>query len=36
MASEPEVLIVWFRGLGLAITPIGLEAGPLSRCCMQG
>jgi transposase len=31
MASEPEVLIGWFRGLGLAVTRIGLEAGPLSQ-----
>jgi hypothetical protein len=30
-ASEPEVLIEWFRGLGLAVTRIGLEAGPLSQ-----
>src|SRR5260221_8285940 len=31
VASEPEVLIGWFRGLGLAVTRIGLEAGPLSQ-----
>jgi hypothetical protein len=29
-ASEPEVLIARFRGLGLAITRIRLEAGPPS------
>jgi transposase len=31
VASEPEVLIRWFRGLGLATARIGLEAGPLSQ-----
>ena len=31
VASEPEALITWFRGLGLALTRIGLEAGPLSQ-----
>ena len=29
VASEPGVLIGWFRALGLAVTRIGLEAGPL-------
>ena len=29
--SEPEALIAWFRGLGLELTRIGLEAGPLSQ-----
>ncbi len=29
--SEPENLIGWFRELGLALTHIGLEAGPLSQ-----
>src|SRR5271165_1711500 len=29
--SEPENLIGWFRELGLALTRIGLEAGPLSQ-----
>ena len=29
--SEPENLIGWFRELGLTLTPIGLEAGPLSQ-----
>ena len=29
VASEPEVLIGWFSRLGLAVTRIGLEAGPL-------
>src|SRR3954449_8761111 len=31
VASEPEALIAWFGGLGLAVTRIGLEAGPLSQ-----
>jgi transposase len=31
VASEPEALITWFRELGLALTRIGLEAGPLSQ-----
>ena len=29
--SEPENLIGWFRDLGLELTRIGLEAGPLSQ-----
>ena len=29
--SEPENLIGWFRELGLDLTHIGLEAGPLSQ-----
>src|SRR6202049_4085858 len=36
VASEPEVLIEWFRGLGLAMTRIGLEAGPLSQWLYAG
>ena len=31
VASEPDVLIGWFRGLEFAVTRIGLEAGPLSQ-----
>jgi transposase len=31
VASEPEALIAWFRGLGLEVTRVGLEAGPLSQ-----
>jgi transposase len=31
VASEPEALITWFASLGLAMTRIGLEAGPLSQ-----
>ena len=29
--SEPDALIAWFRGLGLQVSRIGLEAGPLSQ-----
>ena len=31
VASEPEALVAWFRGLGLELARIGLEAGPLSQ-----
>jgi transposase len=31
VASEPEALIAWFRGLGLPVARVGLEAGPLSQ-----
>ncbi len=31
VASEPEALIGWFGSLGLNLTRIGLEAGPLSQ-----
>ena len=34
--SETEVLIGWFRDLGLAVTRIGLEAGPLSQWLYAG
>jgi hypothetical protein len=30
VASEPEALIAWFAGHGVAMTRIGLEAGPHS------
>jgi transposase len=36
VASEPEVLIGWFSGLGLAVARIGLEAGPLSQWLYAG
>ena len=39
IASEPEALIAWFRGLGFGLERIGLEAGPmlqwLRRCERQ-
>ena len=31
IASEPEALIAWFRGLGFRLERIGLEAGPMSQ-----
>jgi transposase len=31
VSSEPDALLTWFRGLGLAVARIGLEAGPLSQ-----
>ena len=36
VASEPEVLIGWFRSLGFEVTRIGLEAGPLSQWLYAG
>jgi transposase len=36
VASEPEILIGWFRGLELAVTRLGLEAGPLSQWLYAG
>ena len=36
VASEPEALVAWFRGLGFAVTRIGLEAGPLSQWLHAG
>jgi transposase len=34
--SEPEALIGFFAGLGVAVTRIGLEAGPLSQWLHAG
>jgi len=31
VASEPEALVAWFRGLRLEVARVGLEAGPLSQ-----
>ena len=31
VASEPEAFLAWFADLGLEMTSIGLEAGPLSQ-----
>jgi hypothetical protein len=36
VASEREILIGWFHALGLAVTRIGLEAGPLSQWLYVG
>ena len=36
VVSEPEILIGWFHGLELAMTRIGLEAGPLSQWLYAG
>ena len=34
--SEPEALVACFRGLGIAVARIGLEAGPLSQWLHAG
>jgi len=36
VASEPVALIGWFSALGLSLTRIGLEAGPLSQWLYAG
>jgi transposase len=36
IASEPDALIGWLRGLGMELTRIGLEAGPLSQWLYAG
>src|SRR5271166_6947041 len=36
VASEREILIGWFHSLGLEVTRIGLEAGPLSQWLYAG
>jgi transposase len=36
VASEREILIGWFHALGLAVTRIGLEAGPLLQWLYAG
>ena len=36
VASEPEALAGFFAGLGVAVTRIGLEAGPLSQWLHAG
>ena len=36
VASEPEALVVFFRQLGVPVTRVGLEAGPLSRWLHAG
>ena len=36
VASEPEALAAWFRGLGIEVARVGLEAGPLSQWLHAG
>src|SRR3712207_5293705 len=36
VASDPEALAAWFRGLGLEVARVGLEAGPLSQWLHAG
>src|ERR1700757_3755376 len=36
VASEPEALMAWFASLGVSLTRIGLEAGPLSQWLYAG
>ena len=36
VASEPDVLIGWFDNLGVEVSRIGLEAGPLSQWLYAG
>ena len=36
VASEPEALVDFFRRLGLSLTRVGLEAGPLSQWLHAG
>lgn len=36
LTSEPQALITWFRGLGIELARIGLEAGPLSQWLYAG
>ena len=36
VASEPEALVRFFRGLGIRMIRIGLEAGPLSQWLYAG
>ena len=31
VATDPQVLVTFFKGLGFPVTRIGLEAGPLSH-----
>lgn len=36
VASDPDALIGWLSDLGLALSRIGLEAGPLSQWLYAG
>jgi transposase len=36
VASEPEALVAFVAGLGVAVARVGLEAGPLSQWLHDG
>jgi transposase len=36
IASEPDALVTWLKGLGFAVVRVGLEAGPLSQWLHAG
>jgi len=36
VASEPDALVAFLRGLGVKIVRVGLEAGPLSQWLYDG
>jgi transposase len=36
VASEPDALVRWFRGLNVVLERIGMEAGPLSQWLHKG
>ena len=36
VASEPEALVAFLAGLGVAVARVGLEAGPLSQWLHDG
>jgi transposase len=36
VATDPHVLVTFFKGLGFPVTRIGLEAGPLSHWLYAG
>jgi transposase len=36
VSTDPHVLVTFFKRLGFAVTPIGLEAGPLSQWLYTG
>ncbi len=36
VASEPEALVAFLRGLSLTVVPVGLEAGPMSQWLYDG
>src|SRR5271166_3242948 len=36
LSSEPEAFIAWFKALPFSLARIGLEAGPLALCGLEG